>query len=142
MTEWLRAQAATKSARFVDHSGLGPDSRISAEEMASVLVRLGPRAGLRGLMKAAPLGEGGEGLKGKVLVEAKTGTLNFVSALAGYVTAPGGAEFAFAIFTGDVDRREAAAASGEEIPPGGPAWAKRSRKLQQQLIARWVTLYG
>mgnify|MGYP000010554905 CR=1 FL=1 len=62
----------------------------------------------------------GEALEGRV--RAKTGTLNFVSTLAGYVTGPGGRPMAFAILSGDVARRDALPLEQRERPPGGRAW--------------------
>jgi D-alanyl-D-alanine carboxypeptidase/D-alanyl-D-alanine-endopeptidase (penicillin-binding protein 4) len=77
-----------------------------------------------------------------IRIDAKTGTLNFVSTLVGYVSAPGGRELAFAIFTGDVARRDAVPDSQKEQPPGVGVWVRRSKRLQQQLIERWAGLYG
>jgi D-alanyl-D-alanine carboxypeptidase/D-alanyl-D-alanine-endopeptidase (penicillin-binding protein 4) len=37
-------------------------------------------------------------------IVAKTGTLNFVSTLAGYVQAPSGRTLAFSVFCADLDR--------------------------------------
>ncbi|MFD1808302.1 D-alanyl-D-alanine carboxypeptidase [Gemmobacter lanyuensis] len=51
-------------------------------------------------------------------MRAKTGTLNFVSALAGYITPPGGRQMAFAIFTADPDRRARLTVAEREDPPG------------------------
>lgn len=75
-----------------------------------------------------------------IRVAAKTGTLNFVSSLAGFMTAPDGTELVFAILTGDLARRARAAQT--EQPEGNSAWLRRSRRLQQQLIERWGALYG
>jgi serine-type D-Ala-D-Ala carboxypeptidase/endopeptidase (penicillin-binding protein 4) len=142
MSDWLRAQTGATSARFVDHSGLGAESRISAAEMTGALARLGPGVDLRPILRDIAMRDA----QGKVVanhpikVKAKTGTLNFVSTLTGYVTAPGGAEMVFAIFTGDVARREASARS--EAPEGSRGWIGRSKRLQQQLIERWSTAYG
>lgn len=144
MTDWLKGKINAPSARFVDHSGLGGASRISAADMAAVLAQLGPQAGLRGLLKDIPLqDEKGKKLPpGAVSVQAKTGTLNFVSSLAGYITAAGGSELIFAIFTGDVARRDAVPDAQKEQPQGGADWVRRSKRLQQQLIQRWGTVYG
>lgn len=144
MAAWLKARAGAVSARCADHSGLAGASRLSAGDMVRALVTLGPRAGLRGLMKEVPFRDaGGRKISGHpVTVEAKTGTLNFVSTLAGYVRAPGETDLAFAIFTGDVARRDAVPAAQRERPEGGTAWVKRSKRLQQQLIERWVAVYG
>ncbi len=144
MSDWLKARAGTGTARFVDHSGLGGASRISAGDMVTALARLGPGHALRGILKEFTLRDA----NGKVMqnhpvrVDAKTGTLNFVSSLAGWMTAPDGTELVFAIFTGDVARRDAIPDAQKEQPPGGREWVRRSRRLQQQLIERWAAVYG
>lgn len=107
MAVWLESLLATRRARFVDHSGLGDASRVSARDMVAALVKTGPYGTLRPLLKDIPVKNGkGEVLKGHpVRIQAKTGTLNFVSALAGYVTTAKGRNLAFAIFTADPERR-------------------------------------
>ena len=142
MSAWLSARLGGSKARFVDHSGLGADDRISALEMVRAVGVLGPKAGLRGLMKPFTLrDERGNFRKEQALrVDAKTGTLNFVSTLTGYMTAPDGTELVFAIFTGDLARR--ARATQDEEPAGSGAWVRRSKVLQSQLLERWATLYG
>jgi D-alanyl-D-alanine carboxypeptidase/D-alanyl-D-alanine-endopeptidase (penicillin-binding protein 4) len=82
-----------------------------------------------------------------VKVRAKSGTLNFVSGLAGHVSPPptsknGGRELVFAIFTGDPDRRDAVPVALREDPEGAQAWNKRARRLQGQLVSRWAGGYG
>jgi D-alanyl-D-alanine carboxypeptidase/D-alanyl-D-alanine-endopeptidase (penicillin-binding protein 4) len=74
-----------------------------------------------------------------VRVLAKTGTLNFVSGLAGHILPPagGGRELIFAIFLADLDRRAGLSRAEREDPPGGDAWARRARRLQGQLVRRW-----
>ncbi|MCB2121898.1 MAG: D-alanyl-D-alanine carboxypeptidase, partial [Rhodobacteraceae bacterium] len=108
--------------------------------MASALVRLGPGARLATLMKEIGVEE--DGVRLPATVHAKTGTLNFVSALTGYFTAPGGRQMVFAIFSADVDRRDALGMSERERPKGGKAWVKRARGLQHDLIGRWASLYS
>ena len=144
MSDWAAAACGAAHLRVVDHSGLAGASRVAAEDMVRLLTRLGPQAGLRGLMKPIPMRDAnGKKIAGSpIRVEAKTGTLNFISTLAGYASAPGGREMAFAIFTGDVARRDAVPDSQKERPPGVGAWVKRSKRLQQQLIERWSAVYG
>ncbi|SOC02833.1 D-alanyl-D-alanine carboxypeptidase/D-alanyl-D-alanine endopeptidase [Rhodobacter maris] len=142
MSAWLAAKLGGGKARFVDHSGLGAEDRISALEMVRAVTLLGPKAGLRGLMKPFGLRDSAgrtvevPGLR----VDAKTGTLNFVSTLTGFITAPDGTELTFAIFTGDLARRARSQSSGE--PEGSRTWVRRSKVLQSQLITRWAALYG
>lgn len=143
MSDWLATRAGTKTARFVDHSGLNTGSRIAAGDMAQALCTLGGPMGLRGLMKPFEMRDG-EGRKAKahpLRVDAKTGTLDYVSSLAGYMTAPSGRELAFAIFTGDLARRaREKAADGEGGASKG--WIRRSKILQSRLLERWGALYG
>jgi len=142
MSDWLSQRLGGTKARFVDHSGLGADNRISAQEMVRAVTLLGPKVGLRGLMKPFNLrDESGRSVKDAPMrIDAKTGTLNFVSTLTGYMTAPDGTELTFAIFTGDLARR--ARAKEAEEPAGGRGWVSRSKILQSQLLSRWAMLYG
>jgi D-alanyl-D-alanine carboxypeptidase/D-alanyl-D-alanine-endopeptidase (penicillin-binding protein 4) len=78
-----------------------------------------------------------------VTVMAKSGTLNFVSGLAGHVTPPApGRALVFAIFSGDPERRDAVPVGLREDPEGSSAWTKRARRLQGQLINRWAGAYA
>ena len=51
MGDWLRASMGGTAAHFVDHSGLGGASRVSAGDMVAALRQLGPGAGLGALLK-------------------------------------------------------------------------------------------
>lgn len=142
MTDWLRAQGVTGEYSFRDHSGLSPATRITARMMAETMAGPGRRQDLRGLMKRIPLRDA----KGKarkdssILVDAKTGTLNFVSNLAGYAEDGGGnaqgRQLVFAVLTADEARR--AANEGRELPDGVIGWTRRSKALQQGLIENWL----
>lgn len=144
MADWMGAQMGMRKARFVDHSGLGAASRLSPVEMVRMLVAIGPDGPLAPLLKDIPMRDD----KGRpvahhpVKVRAKTGTLNFVSALAGYATGGTGRDLAFAIFSADEARRAALSEAQRERPPGGRAWLGRARRLQRDLVSRWGTLYG
>jgi len=144
MGDWLQAGVGAKKARFVDHSGLGPESRMTASDMVRTLVKVGPEGVLKPLMKDVAM-RGPDGKPDRshpVKVRAKTGTLNFVSALAGYVTAEDGTELAFAIFAADEPRRAKLSGASLERPEGGRAWIARARRMQLELIDRWAALYG
>lgn len=144
MTDWARRRFGI-AAVFGDHSGLGPKARISAADLARVMIRAGnARNGLllHGLMRELGLTDanGKEVRQSPVRIHAKSGTLNFVSNLAGYVTAPTG-DLAFAVIAADPARRAAVPMNEREKPAGGTAWARRARKLQQRLIRRWAESY-
>ena len=132
MTDWAAARFGI-SAAFADHSGLGPGTRCSALDMVAILrgARTDPKGRLLvELLREKPLGDS------KLRVHAKSGTLNFVSALAGYL----GADVIFAIFSADLPRRNALPLTDREDPPGGQAWLRRARGLQKALLASWAGL--
>ncbi len=144
MSGWLRDRFGV-NAPFVDHSGLGGGSRVTAAAMASVLVQAQREGrGLKPLLREVPMRDDrGKAIKGHpVRVVAKSGTLNFVSALAGHIDPPGGRAMIFAIFTGDPARRDAVPVSRRESPPGSSDWIGRSRRLQGQLISRWAAVHA
>jgi D-alanyl-D-alanine carboxypeptidase/D-alanyl-D-alanine-endopeptidase (penicillin-binding protein 4) len=132
------AKATGARVRLVDHSGLGDGSRVAATEMALALASQGTmerlRPLLRGIALTDPAGEPLADPPGSV--RAKTGSLNFVSTLAGYVAARDGTDLAFAIFAADSERR--AGTEGDEAPPGGREFNARARRLQQVVLQRWA----
>ncbi|SMO51119.1 D-alanyl-D-alanine carboxypeptidase/D-alanyl-D-alanine endopeptidase [Paracoccus laeviglucosivorans] len=141
MSAWMAGFAPQQGFAFHDHSGLSPDNRMSAETLARLVAVQGRTRGLRPLLKHIPLRDaGGKKMDSPIRVDAKTGTLNFVSNLAGYAETTGGRELAFAILTGDEPRR--AASEGKELPDGVIGWTKRSKALQQVLIEGWVAGAG
>jgi len=144
MSAWMKQTYGAKSARFVDHSGLGDTSRLSAADMVSMLARVGAGSALHAHMKevAPKNADGAADPAAGHAIQAKTGSLNFVSSLAGYVTTADDVPLAFAVFTGDTARRAGIARDDMERPDGARAWARRSRWLQHQLINRWAGLYG
>ncbi len=144
MTAWVRAKYGVGSTH-VDHSGLGGASRVTAGDMAKIFAASRQaRAGLLPILRNVGMRDA----KGKVIekhpvqVMAKSGTLNFVSGLAGYIQPPNGRELVFAIFSADVPRREALTKADRENPPGGQDWNRRARILQGQLITNWAGSYA
>ncbi|MEM7075920.1 MAG: D-alanyl-D-alanine carboxypeptidase [Pseudomonadota bacterium] len=148
MSRWASADLGMTDGRLVDHSGLGVTSRLSAGSMALAMVRAHEENGgagqLQPLMKPFQMRNSGGGVDANhpVRVQAKTGTLYFVSALAGYATAPSGKDLAFAILTADEGRRRGLNPASGTRPEGSVTWNRRSKKLQQTLIERWARLYG
>ena len=144
MSIWVKA-AFGAEVDLHDHSGLGGRSRVTAAAMATILVAA-EKSGRA--LKPILRDVGVQDDKGRVIeghpvkVRAKSGTLNFVSGLAGYVSPPGGRELAFAIFTGDPERRDSVPVALREDPEGAQAWNKRARRLQGQLVSRWAGAYG
>ncbi len=144
MSDWMKQSLGSKHADLKDHSGLSDASRLTASDMVMALVRTGPDGALHQLMKElVPRdAEGRKNPNARHVIRAKTGSLNFVSSLAGYIAPAGAAPLAFTIFTADIKRRAAIKRSDRERPEGSRDWARRSRRLQHQLINRWAGLYG
>jgi serine-type D-Ala-D-Ala carboxypeptidase/endopeptidase (penicillin-binding protein 4) len=143
MSRWAGSALGMTDARLVDHSGLGDASRMRADEMAQALVRVRAR-GFRDMLKPIAMRDnGGRPVQSHPIeVHAKTGTLNYVSALAGYMTSPAGTELAFAIFAADMETRSRIPKADRERPPGARGWNTRAKRLQQKLIERWAMVYG
>ena len=124
---------------LVDHSGLGDGSRVSVSALAKMLgstTELGPM-----LKEIVVKNERGEPVEEAPYgIRAKTGTLNFVNALAGYVMVPEREPLNFAIISSDLPRRASLKEAEKERPTGAKGYARRARALQQALIARWVAV--
>lgn len=143
MNLWAQANLGMQAPALVDHSGLGDDSRLTASDMVAALVKVHAQ-GLRDILKPIALRDDQRKAMPDhpIKVDAKTGTLNFVSSLAGYLTGPDGTEMAFAIFAADESIRAKLTRAEREGPPGGVSWNRRAKRMQQQLIERWGVLYG
>ncbi len=141
MTRWAKERAGI-TASFVDHSGLGDTTRITAAEMVTLLNAEGVGDVLFPILKDIPFRDD----KKRVIkdhpatVVAKTGTLNFVSSLAGYIRTGGGRNLTFAIFAADLEAREIGKASNDEQPRGSITFNTKAKKLQQTLLRRWAAL--
>ena len=143
MCDWLKQDFGLANPALVDHSGLGGQSRITPRDMSLALHQFKTESALRGILKEfALLDEKRRVIRDHPLqVFAKTGTLNFVSGLAGHVDLPDERDLDFAIFVGDVTRRENLPKSERDRPDGGAVWNRRAKTLQQALIERWGVVY-
>lgn len=141
MADWARARYRLGPLALVNHSGLTARSAMSPAEMVRLLVAAAP-GGLPGMLKERPLRDAdGKPLETPgVRVAAKTGTLDFVSALAGYVEGPGDRRRAFAIFAADLEARAAIPPEARDDPPGAGAFERRARAQEQALLRRWIAL--
>ncbi|MCA8883617.1 MAG: D-alanyl-D-alanine carboxypeptidase [Rhodobacteraceae bacterium] len=137
MTVWARDRLGMQASHFVDHSGLGDGSRATATDMCGALLRLGPDGALGRVLKEITLRRD-DGSPEPLRLTAKTGTLNFVSALAGHIAPRDGNPMTFAIFTADLARRAAIAPEDRENPPGSQGWTRRSRQMQFDLVRLWA----
>jgi D-alanyl-D-alanine carboxypeptidase/D-alanyl-D-alanine-endopeptidase (penicillin-binding protein 4) len=144
MSDWSKGALGTRHLDFVDHSGLGGASQVTTSDMVRLLSASGVAHRLAPLLKPiAPRDSNYEVVKSAVFeIQAKTGTLDFVSTLAGYITTQDGQQLAFASFAADLPARVAAKASGAEVPQGAKTFNTRAKRLHQLLIGRWAGIYG
>lgn len=117
---------------LVNHSGLSDDSRLSPRRMAALLSaeRDGPLPDL--LPEHALAEDAAAGASAR----AKTGTMDFVRGLAGYLDAPSGRRLAFAYFANDLEAR-AATPEIDGRRAGARAWRNRAVALERALLAEW-----
>ncbi len=143
MNRWSIAELGMVAPKLVDHSGLGDDSRVTAMDMATALLKMHD-SDLRAILKPFVLrdAKGRPDKDHAIRVDAKTGTLNFVSGLAGYETAEDGKVMAFAIFAADQAERAKIPREAREGPPGARSWNSRAKQVQQGLLERWGAMYG
>jgi len=139
MSRWAGRELGMGATRLVDHSGLSDASRMTPDDLVTALVAVRRQGVLRPLLKPFPMRDArGNLIKNHpIRVDAKTGTLYFVSGLGGFLTAPDGTELAFAIFTADLQSRARSKRAEEEVPQGARPWNRKSKQLQQKLIERW-----
>ncbi|MBS1304040.1 D-alanyl-D-alanine carboxypeptidase/D-alanyl-D-alanine-endopeptidase [Loktanella sp. SALINAS62] len=141
MADWTTDRAGV-SPTFVDHSGLSDANSISARDMMTLLTAPGVSDQLKPLLRSVVMVDDARraipDMPGSV--SAKTGTLNFVSALAGYATTGNGRRLAFAIFSHDPDARAASRGSLDERPAGASGFNGKAKRLQQKLLQHWLIL--
>lgn len=132
---------------LVNHSGLSADSRVSPRRLVQFLAAVARRpvapdaahprlpGPIAGLLKGYNAADKNSDLDfGRLDIAAKTGTMDYVRGLAGYIATPGGRRLAFAIFSNDLDRRRPGVAVGG-IDKG---WMARARGFERALIRAWV----
>lgn len=143
MSAWAAERYGTRKASFVDHSGLGDATELTAFEMVKALSGPGAQEVLQPILKEiALLDRDGNLMKGTdIKLVAKTGTLNFVSGLAGYVRTQSARDLAFAIFASDLPRRRTLTQEQRDRPRGARSWNGRAKRMHHQLIGRWAVLY-
>ncbi len=134
LSDWCAQSGMT--GRFVDHSGLGVDSQVTAGGLMRFMLAQ-KDSGLQGILRDMSNNAQGRARAPGAQIFAKTGSLNFVSTLSGYLIGQR-KSYAFAILTDDLPSRARIAPDDRERPAGSGTWAKRSRTLQYQLLANWV----
>ncbi|MEM9146807.1 MAG: D-alanyl-D-alanine carboxypeptidase/D-alanyl-D-alanine-endopeptidase [Pseudomonadota bacterium] len=119
--------------RFVNHSGLTDLSRVAPSRLVGLLAQRDPRIdAMRELLSAYAVANADDPLDALPEVFAKTGTMDRIRGLAGYITMPAGRQLAFAIFSNDLAGR---VATRRGISSG---WMGQARAFERALIRQWV----
>ncbi|MFK7944759.1 MAG: D-alanyl-D-alanine carboxypeptidase/D-alanyl-D-alanine-endopeptidase [Paracoccaceae bacterium] len=131
--------------RFVNHSGLTIESRVSPRRMVEMLAAFARRepdaagrhpripGAIAGYLKRHNVAAKSVPLDyNRLNVVAKTGTMSYVRGLAGYIATPQGRQLAFAIFSNDLVRRGGGAQSVNK------RWLGRAKGFERALIRNWV----
>ena len=137
MSRWMQTEMGAGAPRFVDHSGLGDATRVTTGDLVKALLHIGPDSAVAGVMRRKGMPKAGEGIG----VVAKTGTLNFVSGLAGFADI-GERDLAFAIIAADLPHRNTIPLAERERPRGAKGWSNRARHQENELIIHWRRMFG
>lgn len=157
LREWWRARLPEGGGAFDlgNHSGLNAQGQASPARFADILAHAharryaapaGTRRGLISLLPAAGWGGGlGDRLRDPASafnVWAKTGTMNYASGLAGYLLAPGGGRYAFAVFVTDAAARAAYDAAPDKRAPSlrrdTAGWIDRAKAFEAAMVRGWM----
>lgn len=139
MVRWLEERCSLNGVSLVDHSGLNDQSTISADSMVNILRDSRMQLLIKPLLKKIPYRrKKGQKIFGDdIKIVGKTGTLHYVSALAGYIDNTKGRNLAFAIFVSDMRKRRNLENHQKENPRGSTSWMNSARYFQRLLINRW-----
>jgi D-alanyl-D-alanine carboxypeptidase/D-alanyl-D-alanine-endopeptidase (penicillin-binding protein 4) len=131
--------------QLTNHSGLAADSRVSPRRMVEFLAAIARRKPATGAVAARLPGGITDLLRdysvavktvkldyANLDIAAKTGTMDYVRGLAGYIVTPSGRRLAFAIFSNDLGRRRPGV---ERIDK---RWMAQAREFERTLIRNWV----
>ncbi len=149
LTNWWRTKLPAVDWNGLDihnHSGLSTATRISPRQLVAILryadTRRYAALGYERLLKPFYLGGRRGALPRHVAARAKTGTINYSRAVAGYLTTAKKTRLIFAVFVSDYAVRDAMRGAGKRyrIPRRG-WWMSRSRGLMRAVIRRWALTY-
>ena len=143
MTNWFNFVTRTDSSKFVNHSGLSVNSRVSSSDFVKFLNRPETMDVLSSLLKPRKIyGEAKNTISGaNIAIIAKTGTMHFNRGLAGYITKNGIPCAAFAIFSADIKRKLSIKKYQLSNPPGSKNWLSKAKHLENTILSTWAQRY-
>lgn len=149
LTTWWKSKipnADWKGFEIRNHSGLSIDTRTSPKQLVSILQyadgRIYEHRAYERLLKPYYLGGRRRALPRHVYARAKTGTINYSRAVAGYLITAKKTRLIFAVFVSDYATRETMRKAGKKyrLPRRG-GWMARSRGLMRAVVRRWALTY-
>ena len=151
LVAWLQQRLPAVDWRgfvLANHSGLSTASRASPRQFVGLLSLIDvspdfaqtlPSIDREDELLLASLGPPALAAVGK------TGTMDYVRGLAGFLPGHDGHRLAFALFIFDAEKRRRFDAAFDprilEPPPETRSWLRRARDLDHALLRRWVTTY-
>lgn len=139
MGQWVQTNLGGRKPGFINHSGLTDKARVSPMQMAGMLAQNRSKFHLNNLLKQLVMldNTGNRMDTGGVRITAKTGSLNFTHALAGYLE-KGGLKYPFAIFASDLEARARVPMAQRERPPGARTWAGKAKRQEMAILRNWL----
>lgn len=133
------------SARLTNHSGLSSDARLSPAQLAAIL-RHGWQEGmlsslLPGSGWSGTLARRFDGPDQALRIWAKTGSMNYVATLGGYLLSSSHSPAAFVIMIADEKARSAYDAAPKRTRDGekkANAWRDNVEKTMDQIVQHWL----
>jgi len=151
LAAWLEARLPATDWRgfaLENHSGLSPRNRVSPRQMAAILGLVATDGDL--VQSLPPLDDQArpeitDDPSQPRRAQAKSGTMDYATALAGFLPAKGGQRLAFAIFVFDRAKRAAFDRTMDrriaEPLPAALAWTERARALEAALLKSWLAAF-
>lgn len=144
MGSWLENKIGNYEGNFSDHSGLGVGSMMSSHELIRFLKNSEWQASAINLMQSFKVKKTQSStLKSYInFIKAKTGTLNYVGNMAGYIETKSGRKLLYVILGSNLEKRNRLIKSDRDNPPEAKIWNKKIRSLQLDLIESWALRYN
>lgn len=152
MKWWLskRYKLKTNKLKFVNGSGLSTDYRLSSKFLSSLLRKVSisffdqnsfesllPFSGMTGTLKRRFVLP-----QMSFKIQAKTGTMFYVSCLSGYMWSLNGERYAFTLMVNDLNKRKKVNKFVNNMTREKEAihnrWIRNARKFQDYLVSWWV----
>lgn len=133
------------NARLVNHSGLSSEARLTPEQLAAILSYGWNDGGLSSLLP----GSGWSGTLARRFsspdqafrIWAKTGSINYVTTLGGYLLSPSHSPAAFVIMISDEKARtayDAQASRTRDSEKKARAWKHDAEAVMKNIVERWL----